>query len=138
MTNMIVIRGLPGSGKSTAAKKFVATGYTFLEADMFYVDLDGVYNFDYDKRSDAWAWTKETYANLLRSGQDVVLAGVFPYNRTLQKIKDECDYMGVSITVLTVEADHGNIHEVPEEVLAGMKAAWEPLNLTDKYKGRRL
>lgn len=129
--NLVVIRGLPGSGKSTAAQKLTAAGYTFLEADMYHINpKTGAYEFDIKNKTHAWEWVKETLANLLRSEQDVVLAGVFPTNKTLQSLKDSCAYLGCSFTVLTAEADHGNIHDVPPEVLAGMAAAWEPLDLT--------
>jgi predicted kinase len=128
--NLVIIRGLPGSGKSTAAQKFIKAGYTFLEADMYHINkVTGAYEFDIVNKTAAWEWVQETMANLLMHGQDVVLAGVFPTNKTLQKLKDACKYLGVTFTVLTAESDHGNIHDVPEEVLAGMRAVWEPLNL---------
>jgi adenylate kinase family enzyme len=129
-SNLVVIRGLPGSGKSTAAQKLIKAGYTFLEADMYHINKKtGAYEFDIQRKTGAWEWVKETIANLLMHGQDVVLAGVFPTNNTLQLLKDNCRYIGASFTVLTAESDHGNIHDVPEEVLAGMLAAWEPLDL---------
>lgn len=128
--SLVVVRGLPGSGKSTAAKKLIDAGFTHIEADMYHINKKtGAYEFDYKRKTDAWEWVKETLANLLMSGQDVVLAGVFPHNSTLQYLKDACDYLKVDFTVLTAEADHGNIHDVPPEVLAGTKAAWEPLDL---------
>jgi predicted kinase len=128
--HLVVIRGLPGSGKSTAAKKFIEAGYTHLEADMYHINKKtGAYEFDLKRRATAWEWTKETASNLLYSGQNVVLSGVFPRNELLQKLKDGCNYIGVSFTVLTAEADHGNIHDVPADVLDGMRSVWEPLSL---------
>lgn len=58
-----------------------------------------------------------------------MIAGVFPHNNTLRHFQQGCKYIGAGFTVLTAEADHGNVHDVPEEVLAGMRAAWEPLDL---------
>lgn len=130
MASLVVIRGLPGSGKSTAARKLIDAGYTHIEADMYHINKKtGAYEFDYARKTAAWEWVKETLANLLRGGQNVVLAGVFPANNTLQYLKDACNYLGADFTVLTAEADHGNIHDVPEDVLRGMAAAWEPLDL---------
>jgi predicted kinase len=129
-TSLVIIRGHCGSGKSTAAMRLIAAGYTFLEADMYHINKKtGAYEFDIKNKTHAWEWVKETVANLLRSGQSVVLAGVFPTNDTLQVLKDGCHYLSVDFTVLTAEADHGNIHNVPPEVLAGMRSIWEPLNL---------
>lgn len=130
MTSLVIVRGLPGSGKSTVAKKLVKAGYTHIEADMYHINKrTGAYEFDIKRKTAAWEWVKETMANLLRNEQDVVLAGVFPYNDTLQGLKNAADYLGYDFTVITVEADHGNIHDVPEDVLRGMRDAWEPLNL---------
>ena len=127
---LVIVRGLPGSGKSTAAKKLIDAGYTHIEADMYHLNKrTGVYEFDVNRRTHAWEWIKETMTNLLMSGQNVVLAGVFPQNKLLQSLKDGCDYMGVGFTVLTAEANHGNIHGVPADVLKGMRDVWEPLDL---------
>jgi len=46
MSYLVIIRGLPGSGKSTFAKKFVEKGFKHYEADMWMVDKDGNYSFD--------------------------------------------------------------------------------------------
>jgi len=48
MTKLTIIRGLPGSGKSTLAKKLVYSnpGSVHLEADMYFIDRVGVYNYD--------------------------------------------------------------------------------------------
>lgn len=130
MTSLVIIRGLPGSGKSTAAQKFRDAGYSFIEADMYHINKQtGAYEFDIKRKGHAWEWVMETVANLLRSGQNVVLAGVFPFNSTLQTLKDGCAYLGADFTVLTAESAYGNIHDVPEEVLKGMATSWEPLAL---------
>jgi len=42
MSKLILVRGLPGSGKSTFAKTF---GCLHVEADMFYI-VGGKYRFD--------------------------------------------------------------------------------------------
>lgn len=39
---LVLIRGLPGSGKSTMAKVLAQVGYEHYEADMFF-ERDGVY-----------------------------------------------------------------------------------------------
>ena len=46
-------RGIPGSGKSTLAKVLVASGYAQLhfEADQFFTDKDGNYNWDGNKQT---------------------------------------------------------------------------------------
>jgi adenylate kinase family enzyme len=43
-SRLIIIRGLPGSGKSTFAKSYF-NGYIHLEADMYFVQPDGSYDW---------------------------------------------------------------------------------------------
>lgn len=51
MRNLYLVRGLPGSGKSTFAKS-IAKPWQIFEADQFFM-CKGVYNFDYTKIKDA-------------------------------------------------------------------------------------
>ncbi len=50
---LYIVRGIPGSGKSTFAKTLGGQHY---EADMFFIDENGVYNFDFTKIKDAHQW----------------------------------------------------------------------------------
>lgn len=45
---LLLIRGLPGSGKSTMAKEYAKAGYVHCEADQFF-EIDGQYRFDASK-----------------------------------------------------------------------------------------
>jgi adenylate kinase family enzyme len=51
-----IVRGCPGSGKSTFAKTL---GGIHIEADQYFVDADGNYNFDGSKIKNAHAWCLE-------------------------------------------------------------------------------
>ena len=46
MGHLILVRGLPGSGKSTEAKKIAKTGYYHFEADQYFITPSGEYKFD--------------------------------------------------------------------------------------------
>ena len=52
---LYIIRGLPGSGKSTLGVKLCGEGNTFA-ADDYFEDDTGVYNFDPTRLKDAHAW----------------------------------------------------------------------------------
>ena len=56
MKTLYIVRGLPGSGKSTFAHTLDCPVF---EADMFFVNSQGVYNFDFTKIKDAHAWCQE-------------------------------------------------------------------------------
>ena len=50
MKTLYIVRGLPGSGKSTFAHTLDCPVF---EADMFFVNSEGVYNFDFTRIKDA-------------------------------------------------------------------------------------
>ncbi len=67
---LILIRGLPGSGKSTFAREYFSNEaafrkmpiqkYIHLEADMYYTDHEGNYNFTRENLRNAHHWCQET------------------------------------------------------------------------------
>ena len=51
---LYIVRGIPGSGKSTFAKRLVIHDFLVCEADKYFVDKEtGEYNFDFTKIKDA-------------------------------------------------------------------------------------
>lgn len=64
---VIVMRGLPGSGKTTFANQMVATanqmGFraVICSADQFFIRADGVYQFDRDRLADAHAFCRTQF-----------------------------------------------------------------------------
>lgn len=47
--NIIIMRGLPGCGKSTRVKEFTSDEKIICSADKFFEDEKGNYNFDFEK-----------------------------------------------------------------------------------------
>jgi energy-coupling factor transporter ATP-binding protein EcfA2 len=69
-TELVLIRGLPGAGKSTMAKVLALVGYEHFEADMFFVK-DGTYCYDRTRIRDAHAWCQNmTREALMCTGSD--------------------------------------------------------------------
>jgi predicted kinase len=118
MPHLTIIRGLPGSGKSTYARELNAL---HLEADMFYVN-NGVYTFDHTKIGQAHQWCRMTTASALSAGMDVVVSNTFTQ---LWELKPYFRMPFDTYEVLKLTGDYGSIHNVPEESIEKVKRRWE-------------
>lgn len=121
MITLILIRGIPGSGKSTIAKML---GIPHVEADQYFM-RDGVYKFDPSKLPDAHKYAQERTAKLLNDGHSVVVSNTFSREWEMRPYIDIADRAGASVNIITAHGKFRNIHGVPDEVIEKMKARWE-------------
>jgi adenylate kinase family enzyme len=79
MKELFLLRGLPGSGKSTLAKMLVGDkDYCHKEADMYFVDGDGNYNFKPSKIKQAHKWCQEEIEFVMKYAHSpVVVSNTF-------------------------------------------------------------
>jgi predicted kinase len=126
MKTLYIIRGLPGSGKSTYAKEL---GVPYFEADQFFYDKDGNYNFDTKKLNSAHNWCWNQIANT--KGQGIYTSESFAISNTSTKLKEFKHYIelgrayGFRITIIELKTSYGSIHNVPEATIEKMKARWQ-------------
>jgi hypothetical protein len=121
LPRLVLIRGLPGSGKTTKAMGYVNDGYMHFEADQCFL-VDGKYEFDSEKLPQAHAWCLAKAREALERGEFVCVANVFA---TLEDIKP---YTELDVDYQIVEANYPgqSTHEVPPAKLRGMKSTWVP------------
>ena len=122
MSKLYIIRGLPGSGKSTMAKMMLVNGVIkeYYEADMYFVK-EGQYNFYPSKLHQAHKWClNEVHAALLK-GLDVAVANTFTTEKELRPYTT----LGFDYEIIECTGDYGSIHNVPKETIERMKARWE-------------
>lgn len=116
---LILIRGLPGSGKSALAANYREGGCRHLEADQFFV-VDGEYRFDPERLCEAHAWCLDQARQALAAGERVCVANTFV---TPDELKP---YTQLVPDWDVVEAIHDgrSIHAVPAATLQAMQAKW--------------
>jgi predicted kinase len=121
---LVLYRGLPGSGKSTAAEAQHPT-YIHTEADAYFVGEDGVYRFDPSKLGQAHAWCIGVAEGALRAGASVTVANTFSRHWEMAGYIALAKRLGARLTVITMNGDYGNTHGVPAETIEKMRARWE-------------
>jgi adenylate kinase family enzyme len=123
MARMILIRGLPGTGKTTEAMKWLAKGYNHFEADQFF-EKDGEYKFD---RSVLGLAHQKCYENSKFSiifGEDVVISNTFTQRWEIE-IYSSLLLRGDSLWIIEMRTEYGSIHGVPPETVDKMRARFD-------------
>lgn len=117
-----IVRGLPGSGKSTFAYDLEGV---HLEADMYFMDESGKYNFEKEKLHQAHQWCLTTARVLLLQGYDVVVSNTFTTMKEMQPYLDLVEKLHCSFIVTRMTGNWGSIHNVPEETLERMRQRFQ-------------
>ena len=128
MKELFLLRGLPGSGKSTLAKMLVGDkDYCHKEADMYFIDENGNYQFDVTKLRDAHAWCQEEVEFLMKYEHKVVVSNTFTQEWEMLPYYDLAKKYEYRVHSLIVENRHGGVNEhgVPEDKLELMKKRFE-------------
>ena len=120
MKELIILRGVPGSGKSTFAK---ILGGEHIEADMFFMK-DGEYKFDATMLKNAHNWCHDVVENWMEDSLDrIVVSNTFTQEWELEPYYELAKQYGYRVYSLIVENRHGgiNIHGAPEGKVQIMK-----------------
>lgn len=124
MLELVLIRGLPGSGKTTLAQRLLEPlDAVHLEADMFW---GPDYAFDLSRLREAHEWCLDETARHLSEGTSVVVSNTFTRLWEMQTYVALAVYLSARLTVIHCEGRHGSVHGVPPEVVERMAARWEP------------
>ena len=125
---LILLRGLPGSGKTTLAKIILQLRSTdepeILSADDFFEDKEGDYNFDSTKLKEAHNYCQFRCSERMRQQKArIVVANTFTQEWEMDEYFKMAERYNYRVHTVVVENRHGNenIHGVPEDKLQQMK-----------------
>jgi|LakMenEpi03Aug12_release.lakeMendotaPanAssembly.Ray.scaffolds.fasta_scaffold897263_1 predicted kinase len=123
---LIIIRGLPGSGKTTKAKQILAENPTYkhYEADMYF-ERDGEYVFVPSHVPDAHKWCQTATFFALSAGYTVVVSNTFTTKKEIEPYITIANNLKIPFEILTLTENYGNIHNVPQHTLNKMQNRFE-------------
>jgi len=145
-----LIRGLPGSGKTTYAHHklqmsklpLTMTDPVHLETDMFFQHGDS-YDFDVKLIKEAHEWCYGATLKAIFGGRNVIVSNTFVKMWEMKKYVNigkvfaHTD-ISVIITIVEMKTQYKTVHGVPDETLDRMTLNWEEVPKEWLTRGRCL
>lgn len=120
---LTLIRGLPGSGKSTLAKTLNAV---HLEADIYFINKQGEYQFDAQRLKEAHLWCQQQCKYHLNRGENVVIANTFVMHWEMEPYRKLAKLFNALLTIKVCTGNYNNTHNVDLLSINKMKENWQP------------
>ena len=120
MRELILIRGLPGSGKTTMAKQYHGS-YIHLETDMFW---GPDYKIDLSRLQEAHEWCQQS-TRIFLANYSVIVSNTFTTKKELYPYFDIASDYGIVPQIILCLNQFGSVHKVPKEVMQKMRDRFE-------------
>jgi predicted kinase len=136
MLYLILMRGLPGSGKSTMARRIAKARRAIIcSTDDFWIEKDGQYRFNPEFLQEAHKWNLERTQKALIKGQSVIvdncnhrLLHMEPYLKIAKRYKAKINIILAPLNDEQTDFLHYNtMHNIPLEAIQKMRKEWEHL-----------
>lgn len=123
---LLLIRGLPGSGKTTIAKKYAQAGYIHCEADQYF-EINGEYRFDGTKLRAAHDDCLRSAIAAMNEGCPVVVANTFTRRWEMEPYLKAAKKRGINVRIVEATGNWSNVRGVPADAVERMRARWESI-----------
>jgi len=124
---LILVRGLPGSGKTTIAREFAEIGYEHYEADDYFMYY-GEYLFDPKRLPVAHATCLRDTLYAIQEKVPCVVANTFSQIWEMEPYIDAALAAGFKITVIEARGKWESVHKVPAHTIERMADRWQELD----------
>lgn len=131
MKVLTLVRGLPGSGKTTFAESVFGTENVY-SADKFFEDLAGNYNFNPNEIRYAHSWCQQLVNQRMLSDIEsdtsiIAVANTFTQEWEMERYTELAKEFGYIVHSIIVENRHGNknVHDVPDAKVEQMRNRFE-------------
>lgn len=129
MLSLIILRGLPGSGKTTLANILSENKWPVFSIDSYFTDpITNKYHFQFDKNHLAYKNCEEQTKQAMQNKiEKIFIDNVFSIDWEIEPYFKLASKNNYSIFIVTVENYHGNknIHEISEEQIQKMAAKYK-------------
>lgn len=129
MPSLIILRGLPGSGKSTLSEILSEDKWPVFSIDSYFIDpITKTYTFQFDKNHLAYKQCQENTEEAMKASvEKIFVDNTFTLEWEIEPYFKLAARYNYQVFVTTVENRHGgkNIHGVDEEQL---------IKMAEKYK----
>ena len=139
---LVLMIGVPGSGKTTLAKRLchfmqdIGNNCKVHEADNYFISPDGDYKFDATKLSLAHnECQSKVHADLL-DGNNVIVSNTSLRAWERKPYIDMVRSMDICLYIVIMDKVYQNVHGVSAERVEEMKKKFEPIT-SDEFKGIR-
>ena len=125
MGDLILLRGLPGSGKTTLGYGF---GVVPLAADDYFYDEEGNYNFNARDLPKAHKWCRVRTEHQMEDGvEKIVVTNTFTQDWEFKEYFELAKQYDYRVHSLIVENRHGSrdVHNVPVEKIEAMRERFD-------------
>ncbi len=118
---LYLIRGLPGTGKSTFAKSL---NIMHVEHDMMCIN-NGEYSWCAEKIEPRDEACRTIVDICLGAGADCVVSDVFIYRNDIDDYRKLAEKHGAELIIYTLRKEFGTIHGVSKTDLIAMRLCWQ-------------
>ena len=131
MSTLYIVRGLPGSGKSTLGEKLASPHevedrwHSYAADDWFTDSKTGEYNFNPTELSDAHEDCNARVRGAMMSNVETIcVCNTFSQHWEVEPYLKLCESYNYTPVVIECQNQFGNVHDVPQESIDAMRERW--------------